>query len=102
MIRDLFLGGCGVFIATEVVKWLGDRKNVWWGTETRKTALKATAGLLAAAATGLSALADGNVDAPTVQNVMVSVVTFAGAWLSAFGMHKAEKRLRPPGNGNGS
>ena len=81
--------GTGVFLAVEAAK----RLKAIPVNEGQTTRLRATAGLLAAAAVLLEGMASGNLMPDNLQQLALALLTFGGAWATAHSGHKARKMI---------
>lgn len=87
--RNVIGGATGVFLTTYVVKAI-PAIPVEAGQTSR---VRAVAGVLSIGATLLTQYADGNLAPQSVQEALLAVLTLAGTFLTAHGMHKASKAM---------
>jgi len=88
-VRNLLLGSVGVFISTEIVKYI----KVIPINEGQKSRVRSLAAGLSVLSTVLMTALSGNLDPKDVQGWLVQAAGLAVTWGSAEGMHRLRNVL---------
>lgn len=84
-------GTLGVWACTEIVKAI-PAIPIFKGDTVK---IRAFTGFLAALLAAFSAWQQGALTAPDLQNVILTLLTFAGAWAGSHGVHETLKPIDP-------
>lgn len=88
---EIVASGIGVYLATEAVK---ASKSISFIQPGQVARIRAAAAVLSAIAVVITKLADGSLDAVTIQDTVQAVIALIGTMALAHGVHESIKKTK--------